>query len=65
MMEKIKLVVSLVLIAGLLFNIVGCIPSEETQEEKDEVSELEQMEEDLNPDNVGDLSKEIEDIVSW
>ena len=52
-MKKIILAISLILVFGLLLNISGCIPSEEAQEESNEVSELEQMEEDLNPDNLG------------
>ncbi len=63
-MKKIMFILSLFLIFVLLLNINGCVPVEETQE-KEEIDELGQMEEDLNPDNLGDLGKEIDDVISW
>ena len=64
-MKKIIFVLSLFLIFVLLLNINGCVPSEETPEKSEEIEELGQMEEDLNPDNLGDISKDIDDIVDW
>lgn len=59
------LIISLVLIFCVILNINGCIPTEEKQDESKEIDELGQMEEDLNPDNLGDFSKDIDDAVSW
>lgn len=65
-MKKIMLVIGLILITGLLINS-GCVPTEPSESggEGDEVSELEQMGEDMSSDNLGDIDKDISDAVNW
>ncbi len=63
-MKGIVLLICFIFIVGIIVNISGCVPVEE-KEEKNEISEVENMEKDIDPDNLGDIDKEIDEIMEW
>lgn len=58
-------IILIILIIGLLISINGCILTEQQEEKSDDTSELSEMDQDLNPNNLGDIDKEIDETINW
>lgn len=63
-MKIIALIICLIFIVSI-FSISGCIPEEKKEEKRDDISEIESVEQDIDPDNLGDISKEIDEVANW